>query len=253
MVSEVAMLGAGGLEMITTLFGEGGLGGILAQADDDLGSKGLFGDYSPFHVFVWPGGGVIGVVLWLLSIVMVTLVIQTLLAIRRINVLPDATKAQIQQLFDNKQYREAVELTATQPDYLSYIVNASLSEAARGYNAMEKALAEAANERTGRLLRSIEYLNLLGNIGPMLGLLGTVYGMILAFFQIVSTGGAVKPEQLAEALGIKLVCTFMGLVVAIPSLTVYGLMRNRIDVLANEAVVTAQDLVAIFKPGAKTA
>jgi biopolymer transport protein ExbB len=210
----------------------------------------MFGNKGFVEVFIWPGGGSIGLVLWALSIVMVALVIQAFLAIRRINVLPDATKIQVQQLFDNKQYREAVELTATQPDYLSYIVHASLSEANRGYNAMEKALAEAANERTGRLMRSIEYLNLLGNIGPMLGLLGTVYGMILAFFTIVAKGGAVEPAELAEALGIKLVCTFMGLVVAIPSLTVYGLMRNRIDVLAGEAVVTAQDMVAIFKPGA---
>jgi len=240
MVSDV-MLGLGGLDI-------SGLSGLLAQAAPS--SEGLFGNKSAFHVFIWPGGGVIGLVLWALSIFMVALITQAFLAVRRINVLPDATKAQIQQLFDNKQYREAVELTATQPDYLSYIVHASLSEAARGYNAMEKALAEAANERTGRLLRSIEYLNLLGNIGPMLGLLGTVYGMILAFFKIVSRGGAVEPAELAEALGIKLVCTFMGLIVAIPSLTIYGLMRNRIDVLAGEAVVTAQDLVAIFKPGA---
>jgi len=210
----------------------------------------MFGNKGFVEVFIWPGGGSIGLVLWALSIVMVALVIQAFLAIRKINVLPDSTRIQVQQLFDNKQYREAVELTATQPDYLSYIVHASLSEANRGYNAMEKALAEAANERTTRLMRSIEYLNLLGNIGPMLGLLGTVYGMILAFFTIVAKGGAVEPAELAEALGIKLVCTFMGLVVAIPSLTVYGLMRNRIDILAGEAVVAAQDMVAIFKPGA---
>ena len=225
MVSDVAM---SGLELPLAL----------------IGNKGFV------EVFIWPGGGSIGLVLWMLSIVMVALVIQAFLAVRRINIFPDATKLQVQSLFENKQYREAVELTATQPDYFSYVVHASLSEANRGYNAMEKALTEAANERTGRLLRSIEYLNLLGNIGPMLGLLGTVYGMILAFFKIVSRGGAVEPAELAEALGIKLVCTFMGLVVAIPSLTAYGLMRNRIDVLAGEAVVAAQDMVAIFKPGA---
>ena len=228
MVSDVVM--AGGLDLPLAFIGNRGF----------------------VEIFIWPGGGAIGLVLWMLSIVMVALVIQAFLAIRRINVMPDTTRMQIQQLFDNKQYREAVELTATQPDYLSYIVHASLSEANRGYNAMEKSLAEAANERTGRLLRSIEYLNLMGNVGPMLGLLGTVYGMIIAFFVIVSKGGAVEPAELAEALGIKLVCTFMGLVVAIPSLTVYGLLRNRIDILAGEAVVAAQDMIAIFKPGAKT-
>jgi len=222
---------------------------------DNLGSLPLagIGNRSYFEILVWPGGGVIGLVLWALSIVMLSMVIQAFLNIRRTNIIPSDKLVQIKEMFENKQYREAIEYSAQQSDYLSQIVHAALSEAPRGYTAMEKALEEAAENRTAKLLRSIEYLNLLGNVGPMLGLLGTVWGMIMAFFTIVSSGGVPNPGDLAEALGIKLVCTLVGLVVAIPALTVYGIMRNKIDAMSQEAVITAQDLMGSFRPGTKAA
>jgi biopolymer transport protein ExbB len=203
--------------------------------------------FNYFEVLIWPGGGFIGLLLWLLSIVMVALVIMVLVNIRRGNLLPLMTSEQIRVMFEQKQYKEAVELTASQPDMLSYAVNAALSAAPRGFSAMERAVEEATNERVGKLLRSIEYLNLLGNVGPMFGLLGTVWGMIMAFFKIVEMGGNPNPSDLAGALGIKLVCTFLGLVIAIPSLSVYGIMRNKIDAIAVETVNLSQSLIAPFR------
>lgn len=209
------------------------------------------GDKSYFEILFWPGGGVIGLFLWLLSVVMVALVVQVFLSIRRSTIAPDLVKAQLREMFEKRQFREAIELTSSDPSFLSSIVNAAMGEASRGYTAMQRALEDATDERTTRLLRSVEYLNLLGNIAPMIGLLGTVWGMILAFFTIVAMGGIPNPGMLAEALGIKLVCTFVGLFVAIPCLTVYGLIRNRIDILCRESFVTAQEMVATFRPAKK--
>ncbi|MFB3890979.1 MAG: MotA/TolQ/ExbB proton channel family protein [Phycisphaerae bacterium] len=206
------------------------------------------GNKTYFEILFWPGGGVIGLVLWTLSIVMVALVVQVFLTIRRQTILPPILRGQVQTYFDNRQYREAIELTSTDPSFLGGIISAALSEAPRGYAAMERALEDAADDRTTRLLRSVEYLNLLGNIAPMLGLFGTVWGMIMAFFKIVEMGGIPNPGMLAEALGIKLVCTFVGLFVAIPSLTVYGLIRNRIDILCSEGISAAQAMIANFRP-----
>jgi biopolymer transport protein ExbB len=204
-----------------------------------------------FHIFIWPGGGAIGSFLWLLSIVMVSMIVQAFLAIRRINIIPDLIRDEIRTMFDNKQYREVIEMTDKQSDYLSFIVHAALSEAPRGYSAMEKALQDASEERKVRLVRGLEYLNLLGNVGPMVGLLGTVWGMILAFFKIVEQGGNPNASDLAGALGIKLVCTFLGLVVAIPSLVTYGMGKNRVDIMTSEATGIASDMIGTFKPGAK--
>ncbi|MDY6914010.1 MAG: MotA/TolQ/ExbB proton channel family protein [Planctomycetota bacterium] len=204
-----------------------------------------------FSILVWPGGGLIGMILWLLSVVMVAISVEYFISIRRVNILPDDIRDQVGEFFGNKQYREAIELTVNDPSLLSYMVHAALTEAANGYSAMERAMEEASEERTTKLLRHIEWLNLLGNIGPMLGLLGTVWGMIQAFFKIVEKGGMPDPKALAGSIGIALVTTLLGLGVAIPALSVYSIMRSRIDTLTSEAMVVSQELISNFRPGKK--
>jgi len=205
-----------------------------------------------FEVIVL-GGGTIGYILWALSIVTLAFIVQYFVTIRRTNILPTPMREQISALFETKSYREAIELTANEPSFLSYVVHAALAEAPHGYPAMERAMEEAAEERTTKLLRKIEWLNLFGNVSPMLGLMGTVWGMIMAFFQIVEKGGTPEPKELANAIGIALVTTLLGLAVAIPALSVYAFMRNRIDELTSEAMVASQDLISNFRPGKKAA
>ena len=185
-----------------------------------------------------------------MSIATVAIIVEYFIAIRRANIMPEMVHGQIQELFEARQYREAIDLTEGQSDFMSYVIHAALTEAPHGYPAMERAMEEAAEERTTKLLRSIEWLNLIGNIGPMLGLFGTVWGMIGAFFTIVETG-APDPAALAGDIGIALVTTLLGLAVAIPALSVYAIMRNRIDALTSEAIMTSQELISTFRPTAK--
>jgi biopolymer transport protein ExbB len=192
--------------------------------------------------------GPIGWLLWAMSILTVALIVQYFIAIRRDNILPPVILDQIRDLFDEKQYGEAIEATSDEPSFLSYVVHAGLSDASHGYPAMERAMEEAAEERTTKLLRQIEWLNLIGNISPMLGLLGTVWGMILAFQKIRIAGGAPDPGMLGGDISIALVTTLLGLSVAIPSLAVYAIMRNRVDALSSEAMVAGQDLISTFRP-----
>ena len=200
-------------------------------------------------LFVRCGG--IGWLLWAISVLTVAMIIQYFITIRRSNILPDLVREQIQALFDSKQYRDVIDLTAGEPSFLSYVMHAALSEAGHGYAAMERALEEASEERTTRMLRSIEWLNLIGNIGPMLGLMGTVWGMIGAFFSIVEVGQA-DPELMAKDIGVALVTTLLGLVVAVPALSVYAVMRNRIDSLTSEGMLTAQEMISQLRPSKKS-
>ena len=217
---------------------------FLAQVDASGGM-----DY--FKMLVWPGGGSIGTLLWVLSVVLVAICIQFFITIREGVILPELVKQQIQGLFDNKQYREAIEVTASEPSMLSYVVHAALSEAAHGYASMERAMEEAAEEKSSGMQRKIEWVNLLGNVSPMLGLLGTVWGMILAFMEIVAAKGIPPPDKLAYSIGIALVTTLLGLVVAIPALAVFAILRNRIDALSNQVVMQAQELISTFRPAPK--
>jgi len=199
---------------------------------------------SYFDMLVWPGGGMIGAILWILSFATLAVIIEQCLSIRRAVLLPEAVRDHVGKLIGRKQFAGAIDFTADKPDMLCHIVHAALIESPNGYPAMERSLEEAAEERITKLLRHIEWLNLIGNISPMLGLLGTVWGMINAFFKIVEVGGIPSPAELAGAIGIALVTTLLGLGIAIPALAIYALMRNRIDAFGSEAIVMAQELIA---------
>jgi len=206
------------------------------------------GNWSFFQILIWPGGGPIGGLLWLLSIVMVALIIQFFVSIRRSRLLPDLSRDRLRQLVYTRDYNAAIEQASTDRSFLAGVIHAALAESAHGYFAMERAIEQAAEDQTNKLLRQVEWLNLLGNIGPMLGLMGTVWGMIRAFFTIVSAGGIPDPSQLAGAIGIALVTTLLGLMVAIPSLAVYAVMRNRIDAISREAVIAGMETISSFRP-----
>jgi len=197
--------------------------------------------------------GPIGWLIWALSVGTVSLIIKYLIDIRRTNIIPADVRARVGEFFEGKQYRDAIELTANEPSFFSYVLHASLGEAAHGYGAMERAMEEAAEERTTTMLRQIEWLNVIGNVAPMMGLTGTVVGMIMCFFQIVAKGGTPNPAELADGIGTALVTTLEGLMVAIPALAVYAMLRNRIDSLSSEAIVASQELISTFRPGAKKA
>ena len=134
-----------------------------------------------------------------------------------------------------------------QPSFLSFVLCAGFDEATGGWPAMEKAMEDATAEQAARLFRKIEYLSVIGNIAPMVGLLGTVTGMIFAFQEVAETQGAVRAAQLAEGIYTALVTTVGGLLVAIPSLAAFAVFRNRVDQLVAETAYLAQHLVTPLK------
>lgn len=193
-------------------------------------------------------GGVIGWILWVMNFAVIAMIIENFVNIRRDSILPADVFVQIKELMAGRHYREAIDLTSQETSYLSEVVNAGLTESPHGYGALQRAMEEASEGRITRMLRHIEWLNLIGNIAPMLGLLGTVWGMINAFFKIVQAGGMPDPAGLADSIGIALVTTLLGLNVAIWALAFYSVIRHRIDALCSEAMISCQDLVTTFRP-----
>lgn len=208
-----------------------------------------------FKAFFWPDGSIIGlVIVWglvIASTASIGYAIMLFLSYRRVAVLPPDVADTLEQLIADKKYREAIETAREHPSYLAVLTSAALEEAPNGYGAMERAIEEAADVEVSRMMRPIELLNVLGNIAPMVGLFGTVYGMIVAFQQLVAAGGKPDAASLAGGISTALVTTFWGLVVAIPALAAYALIRNRIDALTSEGVVMVESLISTFKPSGK--
>src|SRR5437016_604217 len=80
-------------------------------------------------------------------------------------------------------------------------LHAAIRRAYLKYSAMREAMESSVGEQTSDLFRRIEPLNVIGNIGPLLGLLGTVLGMIMAFYKLLETGGTPKTTDLAGGIG----------------------------------------------------
>jgi len=196
-------------------------------------------------------GGYIAFGLIALSIVTIALTIEHAVSIRRGTIVPPEAHARVKDLIEKRKYLDAIQYTGEEPTMLGYVVHAGLLEAPNGFAAMERAIEETLDERSARLFRKIEYLNIIGNVSPMIGLLGTVTGMILLFAEIHAADAFPGARIVADKIAVALITTFWGLAVAIPSLSIYGVFRNRIDVLTAECALTVEQLLGVFKPGSQ--
>lgn len=206
-------------------------------------------DANRFDFFV-TNAGWITYVLIALSIVTGAMIIEHFVSIRRATIVPQDAVHRIKELIDQKKYVDAVKFTAEDPSMLGYVVGAGLVEASNGYVAMERAVEESLDERSAKLFRKIEYLNAIGNVAPMIGLFGTVYGMIELFLSIKAHQQIPPAGVVADKISIALVTTFWGLAVAIPALSAFAFLRTKVDVLTAECAITSEKLLAVFKPGA---
>ncbi len=186
--------------------------------------------------------------LMLLSVVSMGLIGTMALNSQRKSILPSETVNEARRLLAAGEYRQVMDLAGRDRSYFSQILSTAIGEASHGFSAMVNTLEQVSDELATRHLRRLEYLNVLGQVSPMIGLFGTVYGMILAFQAIVASGGNANPVLLAGGISTALTTTFWGLVVAIPALAAYGIIRNQIDELTTEATLTAQDLLNHFRP-----
>ena len=196
-----------------------------------------------FKQFVIAGGPIVWFVLLPMSLVMVFLAAEHSLTIRRKKLLPSGIGARVVEIIRQFGTGQLEERIADRNDFVSIAVVKAVTQGRDDWFRMRSLLFESLQEQASKLLRRIEWLNLIGNVSPMVGLFGTVFGMIKLFNAIVMAGGQPQPAQLAEGISVALVTTFWGLFIAIPALAIHGVFRNRIETLVNDAVVEAEILM----------
>jgi len=184
-------------------------------------------------------GLLIVLVLLVLSMIAATLIFEHVMTLRAKVVIPPDFAPAVRELLVRGNVAAADQMCHAQPSFLAYVVQAGVSEIDGGWSAVEKAMEDAVGEQSARMFRKVEYLSVIGNIAPMVGLLGTVTGMIFAFQQVADTQGAARAADLAEGIYQALVTTVGGLLVAIPCLAAFAIFRNRVDQLVAEAAYVA--------------
>lgn len=192
-------------------------------------------------------GGTIGYIIMLMSLGAVALMVEQGMTLRAKVVMPVGLAEQLREQLSASQYTRAEQLCKLQPSVLAFVVQAGLAERDGGWPAIEKGMEDALAEQSARLFRKVEYLSVIGSLAPMLGLLGTVVGMVMAFREVAISQGAAQAADLAEGIYLALVTTVQGLVVAIPSLAAFAFFRSRVDQLLAETAYAAQHAAAPVK------
>ncbi len=197
---------------------------------------------------VWENMGWIGGVILALSLAAVTVIIEHFWTIRRSTMVPEEEIRINRELIENRRFKECIDSVGRSPTMFADVLTVGLRHGRHGFDAMLEAVEERAGAWRSRLFRKVEYLNIIGNMTPLLGLLGTVLGMIEAFGTMKATQGNYGPVQLAGGISLALTSTFMGLVVAIVALGFFGICRNRVDSMTVASHAAVVDLLEYFRP-----
>ncbi|HHI79318.1 MAG TPA: MotA/TolQ/ExbB proton channel family protein [Planctomycetes bacterium] len=190
--------------------------------------------------------GVIGYVIIGVSILALALIIEDFMSIKREKLAPPHLQEELEALFDEGKFDEAMDVCEAEPCYLTNVVAAGLDKLGHSYNVIATAFQEAAEEEDVQLSNKIGWLSLIAAISPMMGLLGTVNGMVAAFGEI-ALKPSVKPNDLAAGIKGALITTLLGLVVAIPVTTVYVFLRNRVTMSSIEIGGMVEELFERFR------
>lgn len=186
--------------------------------------------------------GLVGWLMVILSIAGTALTIEHVINIKREKISPPEVSEELSALLEEGNHDEAQEVAENSGGYVGNLVSAALRSRAAGYEEMIGSLELAAAEETFKLTSKISYLSLIGNTAPLLGLLGTVTGMISAF-QVIETLKAPTPKDLASGVYESLVNTTMGLFVAIIFLIIYFIFKNKVTKMCLSMNVEAVDIL----------
>jgi biopolymer transport protein ExbB len=132
------------------------------------------------------------------------------------------------------------------------VLAAGLSKLNRGYSEAVEGMQEVGEEEAMEMEHRLNYLALIGSVSPMIGLLGTVHGMIMSFSVIAGSTTQPKPSELADGIATALFTTYEGLIVAIPAIIAYSILRNRMNRYVLEVGMVSEGLMSRFSSVGKT-
>ncbi|MDE0099677.1 MAG: MotA/TolQ/ExbB proton channel family protein [Truepera sp.] len=173
-------------------------------------------------------GGPVLVAILLISLYAVYLFFERLLKLSRERLEADTLMNRVNAAVRNRDLEMALAACDRHGGPVARVLKAALMRLPYGRSAVEAAFQEASLEEEQRLTRGLRPLATIAQIAPLLGLLGTVTGMIIAFAEI-SNRGTGDPAALADGIGQALVTTAAGLIVAIPVVIGQSFLANRVD------------------------
>ena len=176
------------------------------------------------------GSGLVGMLLWFAlfgdGALAIYFSIDSSILIKPDKLMPKKLMDGVQAAMAEGDVVKAMEVCQQNPSAMASIVMAAFQHIEEGFEAIQEAVTAASDLEQEKIQQRLNWISVCGNLGPSLGLLGTVQGMILTF-QALAAGGAGDAAALANSIGQALWTTAGGLIVSIPSITVFYSLRNK--------------------------
>lgn len=213
------------------------------EGDDGHGGGGHGGGARNLftHIIV-SAGWFFGPLMFGLSITLITIAVLLALDLRLANAIPPSFVEEFTEMVNKRQFKQAFELCREDTSFLARVLASGMARLQYGIeDARDAAINQTESIRAGKET-TIAYLSTIGTLGPLLGLMGTVYGMILAFMRI-GEHGSPNPQLLAGDISHALVATLLGISLAAPGIFFHTLFKNRLTRLSNDTGNLADDLL----------
>jgi biopolymer transport protein ExbB len=194
------------------------------------------------HIIV-SAGPFFGTLLLGVSIGLVALIVLLSMDLRMPVAIPPAFVDEFTETVNKRRFREAFDLARTDSSFLGRVLTAGMSRLQYGIeDARETAYHTVDSVKTSKE-QLITYLATIGSLGPMIGLVGTVYGMILSFMVLAQPGKTPNPQDLANGISHALVITLLGVSLAVPAIFCHALFKNRLNRITMDTANVADDLL----------
>ncbi len=193
--------------------------------------------------------GWIGLIIVLMSFYLIALIVWMAQRYRTTVAVPPELLSEVQNLLEKAKYNDAYHKLLDDPSFLARVLAAGVRKLPSGLSHAQRAMELANEDMTMEMEHRTTYLATVGTLGPMIGLVGTVYGMIMSFRVIAVSGASAQPSELAAGISTALFATLEGIGVSIPAIFFYAFFRNRIARLSLEVGMAAEPLLEQFAPG----
>ncbi len=196
-------------------------------------------------------GGVLMIPLGILSLIVVAMTLDRFIALRRERILPSRIRRGIDLMLESGKPidpQEVYQLALRYPSVAGRVIEGMLQKVGRPIVELESATSETCQREADRMYHNVRWLSLATTVAPLMGLLGTVWGMIIAFYNTTQLGtGKNKSEFLAEGIYVAFVNTLGGLAVAIPAVIFAYYFEGRITNLVGRVEEQVRRLIPRFE------
>ena len=211
--------------------------------------------HSEENVVIWilRISGAIGVFIIVLSCYFIQLVSRLFIDIRPIVAMPPDLVDDLKQKMEKRDYKGVYQGIKDRDCLFSRYTSSGLAELSAGLAEARDAMERTAEVQVVEMEKKISMLAVLGSLGPMIGLLGTLKGMIASFMVIARSDAGIKANEVAEAISEALVVTFMGVALSVPAIFFFAVFKNRVAQISSNTMYTADEFIRKLANAAKAA